>query len=460
MRHLSKSTTLFPQRVHSGFSLSKKFESTTEFCKSESDALECNAVAKSDNKNYNVHQSSEVSHQSSGKTPVTMPSKPASKKSSSGGSESSPKRRRTLPMTSLKCFLCNKIIKIENLSEHLLFGEVHCTKCPAVFQNCQCFQAWTTEQKLGNSHCEHALQYSVNPMQNLEMHLSNQYLENGTSCRASLIDKPHHLRAYVNGMNSLKHRLPWKEAVLCFKQGGKKPRGKKFTIIKEDRESKKHSAYNNSDDNCGTISDMNDLSKHHSQDLKTVPVLQDAVNSAEKEHVSINQQLGSLNVPSAKQDESAPLSLNSRDSLSNSSPVKKSLVDKGVQNIKKRSEVRKRRRSEWISGIRKRNHTPKNNPRVDYVETPLNGFYYVVRQAVSECPNCYAKISPPDFTVNIVTFLMTAVCADCSLTIYIVHDPPDDSSPRVCIVTGEEKRRSMKKKTSQKSRKLAAVVES
>lgn len=33
---------------------------------------------------------------------------------------------------------------------------------------------------------------------------------------------------------------------------------------------------------------------------------------------------------------------------------------------------------------------------------------------------------------------MTAICTGCGLTIYIVHDPPDDSAARVCIVTDQK----------------------
>ncbi|XP_068230977.1 uncharacterized protein [Palaemon carinicauda] len=459
MRHITKSTTLFPGRVHSAFSLCKKLEDSAEFFKPDIGVLENNTLEKSDTENCRVQQSPEVKWQRSIKPSVTMASKPSVKNASSGGSETSPKRRKILPMTSLKCFLCNKIIKIENLSEHLLFGLVNCNKCPAVFQNCQQFQIWKVEHKKGKHTCEHVLQYSVDPLRSLELHLSNQYLENGTSCKTSLIDKPHHLRAYVNGMDSLKKELPWREAVLRFKQDRKKPRDRKLKLIKEDSYGVKPSNCNNSGDNGAVNSTVNSFSEYNSPPHKTVPAEHDAQNSDDKVQVSVAPQLGSLGMSNDKQNQDVPSSLPSSSPIKNS-PNKNSHGDLGFQNTKKKPEARRRRKTEWISGIRKRNPTPKSSSSVSYVETPPNGFYYVVRHAVSECPNCYAKISPRDFTVNIKTFLMTAVCADCSLTIYIVHDPPDDSSPRVCIVTGQEKRHAMRKKTSQKSLKQTTVIES
>ncbi|XP_066987058.1 uncharacterized protein [Macrobrachium rosenbergii] len=458
MRHLTKSTTLFPQRVHSAYSLSKKYESSGEFCKSESEVLKNDTLEKSDNKTCQAQQSPERERQSPVKSSVTMPSKPCVKNAPSGGSKSSPQKQKILPMTSLKCFLCNKIIKIEKLSEHLLFGGVYCLKCPVVFKKCQSFQVWTVQQKQRNNPCEHVLQYSMDPMESLELHLSNQYLENGTSCRASLIDKPHHLRAYVNGMNSLKNEFPWKEAVSCFKQSGKKTKARKSTVTKE-QSVDKHSIHTANDDNISVNSNTNELSRDRSQDVKNGPVAPDIVKADDQVHISVKNELGNFNLSSDVQGQSVPTAT-PRQSPTKNSPNKNSYADLGLQNRKKKQEVRKRKRSEWISGIRKRNHSSKSNSSVSYVETPPNGFYYVVRHAVSECPNCYAKISPPDFTVNIVTFLMTAVCADCSLTIYIVHDPPDDSSPRVCIVTDEEKRAGARKKTTQRSLKKATVVES
>ncbi|XP_064099539.1 uncharacterized protein LOC135210704 [Macrobrachium nipponense] len=453
MRHLTKSTTLFPQRVHSAYSLSKKYESSGEFCKSKSEVLK-----KSDNETCQVPQALKKERQLSVKSSVTMPSKPCVKKSPSGGSKSSPKKQKILPVTSLKCFLCNKIIKTENLSEHLLFGGVYCLKCPVVFKKCQSFQVWTVQQKQGHNPCEHVLQYSEDPMESLELHLSNQYLENGTSCRASLIDKPHHLRAYVNGMNSMRNEFPWKEAVSCFKQGGRKTKARKGAVPTEQSDNR-HSIHTTSDD---VSVNSNELPKDHSQDINDVPVVPDTVKADDEVHISVNSELGNFTPTSDEQDQCVP-SVTPSPSPNKNSPNKNSCTDAGLQNRKKKQDVRKRKRSEWISGIKKRTHSSKsNNSSVSYVETPMNGFYYVVRHAVSECPNCYAKISPPDFTVNIVTFLMTAVCADCSLTIYIVHDPPDDSSPRVCIVTDEEKRAGARKKTtaSQRGLKKATIVES
>ncbi|XP_064100935.1 uncharacterized protein LOC135211565 [Macrobrachium nipponense] len=371
-----------------------------------------------------------------------MPGKP--KNSSRSVSEASQKRQKILPVTSLKCFICDKIIKTENLSEHILFGGVRCIKCPALFENCQDFQVGAKR-----SPCEHVLQYCVDPLESLELHLSKQYLENGTSCRASLIDKPHHVRAYVSGMDSQKHEFPWKEAVLCFKQGGKKPKEKASTVTKRHIDCNERSTYNSSDSNRTISSDMNDSLQGHSQNIRNVPVLPDSVNPDDKVSILVN-----------RQDQSTA-SLIPTKVLNKGSPYKNSYKHLGPLNGKKILQVRKRRKSEWISGIRKRNHFSKDDSKVSYVETPLNGFYYVVRHSVTECPNCYAKISPQDFTVNIVTFLMTAVCADCGLTIYIVHDPPDGSSPKVCIVTDEEKRaRAREKANIQRHLKQASAVES
>ncbi|XP_042884922.1 uncharacterized protein LOC122261385 [Penaeus japonicus] len=62
-----------------------------------------------------------------------------------------------------------------------------------------------------------------------------------------------------------------------------------------------------------------------------------------------------------------------------------------------------------------------------FLQTPRDGYYYVGHQAIEECPMCYAVLCPSRFTVNIKTFVLTTVCSDCNLTIYLI-DRPDSIS--------------------------------
>ncbi|XP_037797636.1 uncharacterized protein LOC119592775 [Penaeus monodon] len=77
----------------------------------------------------------------------------------------------------------------------------------------------------------------------------------------------------------------------------------------------------------------------------------------------------------------------------------------------------------------------KRGAKKSIIETPLNGYYLIVRHAIEECPMCYTELCPSRFTVNISSFFLSTVCVGCDLTIYIIFDPPDGSAPKIFIET-------------------------
>lgn len=58
-----------------------------------------------------------------------------------------------------------------------------------------------------------------------------------------------------------------------------------------------------------------------------------------------------------------------------------------------------------------------------FMETPSDGYYYLGHEAIEECPMCYAALCPSRFTVNARTYVLTTVCTDCNLPIYLMIDP-------------------------------------
>lgn len=58
-----------------------------------------------------------------------------------------------------------------------------------------------------------------------------------------------------------------------------------------------------------------------------------------------------------------------------------------------------------------------------FLKTPSDGYYYMGHEAIEECPMCYAALCPSRFTVNARTFVLSTVCIDCNLPIYLMIDP-------------------------------------
>ncbi|XP_064099542.1 uncharacterized protein LOC135210706 [Macrobrachium nipponense] len=92
-----------------------------------------------------------------------------------------------------------------------------------------------------------------------------------------------------------------------------------------------------------------------------------------------------------------------------------------------------------------RKKKPKANVSVNLVPQPSDGFYYITKKPIEECPNCYCILCPSASTVNCRTFLITFICPDCNLVIYIANDD-------TYIITDKESE-SLKKPLPGKSKK-------
>ncbi|XP_063596529.1 uncharacterized protein LOC134773274 [Penaeus indicus] len=77
----------------------------------------------------------------------------------------------------------------------------------------------------------------------------------------------------------------------------------------------------------------------------------------------------------------------------------------------------------------------KGGAKKRIIRTPSNGYYLIARHAIEECPMCYTELCPSRFTMNISSCFLSTVCVECDLTVYIIFDPPDGSTPKISIET-------------------------
>ena len=64
----------------------------------------------------------------------------------------------------------------------------------------------------------------------------------------------------------------------------------------------------------------------------------------------------------------------------------------------------------------KRTHTGGHKP---------DDFYYNSRGPIDHCPNCSSLLCPTRTSFNTTTLLITSICPECDLTIYINLNLPD-----------------------------------
>ena len=55
-------------------------------------------------------------------------------------------------------------------------------------------------------------------------------------------------------------------------------------------------------------------------------------------------------------------------------------------------------------------------------------FYYISRGPIEHCPNCSSLLCPTRTSFNITTLLITSICPECDLTIYINPNLPDQAN--------------------------------
>lgn len=429
--YLQNSTTLFPQRIKNPHVTNKDLSCKIDAFKSEYELHATHSSKKQSSQFAKRIEPVKITLNTEKQTKAVVQVPDCESSSCNNKSISSPQKRiKEMKPKCVKCFLCDRLIKVEHLSEHILFGEVKCVKCEVVFKDCQDFQLWTVESKMGDITCDHVLEYSGDPLETIKGHLSRQ-LEN-VSIKSELKIESH-LKTYINRMESLSNKLPWQQVILQFMKSKENSKCLKLQSKKEIKKKKKeegrkvHSNHINNNNVIQTLDGKFSCSS--------------SISSQEYKEQNALQNIKKMNVYDFLSEEYASGDSTTHNKASKhdlTSKMKERSIDK-VSHMDSKVSPTKKRKSVTTSVVSKKKvNGYKQTKSKDYVETPSNGFYYVVRHSITECPNCYAVISPPDFTVNIVTFLMTAICTGCGLTIYIVHDPPDDSAARVCIVTDQK----------------------
>ncbi|KAL7638203.1 UNVERIFIED_CONTAM: hypothetical protein RMT77_011828 [Armadillidium vulgare] len=61
---------------------------------------------------------------------------------------------------------------------------------------------------------------------------------------------------------------------------------------------------------------------------------------------------------------------------------------------------------------------------------PKNGFYFISKKVVEECPNCYEPLNPQSMKFNTKNCLISTSCKECFLLVFFLLDPPDGSEPK------------------------------
>lgn len=415
--HVKRSTTLFPMRINEDSSTSRSEIVDTHdqsLCTSNSDianlsALRCNVARESLTKGSmlpntpNIKQPGIETLKERFSPQKNRESVDSTISASEQLKESPNKRKLSLGRIPkyVKCFLCEGLIKEDHFSEHLLFGSVKCSTCNIRFTNCQSFQVWTTEYALGNVYCNHDFTYTGDPAMYLITKLSQSQSEN-------LLEKilsTKLLENYINKLKSLEDRSPWQHAIRVCKD---------FLSF-----------------NPATCLELNERENNgRNEDVFGIGK-RNVLNSAITENDWTNDR---INVSSPIEEECSGGILSQDYNLEQLEEATEFV--KVPENCFYTTESQ----SQKTTGKKQRTKKLKNknatlmsegDEPLEFVKIPINGFYYVSTKPVEECPNCYEKLCPSQFTVNVLTFLMTTICVECNLTVYI-------TSPDVHIVTGDE----------------------
>lgn len=304
----------------------------------------------------------------------------------------------------LKCYTCGEECVDDHFTGHLFFGEVGCTVCELRVMSCDRFREETL-----SSTCSHKFKFS-RPF---------KYLHNKISCSLSGRngDKMHSTRAalrlssYLSKLKSLKGKEPWSLAILQCKKWLDKLRFQKML----------HIFHANKRERTSVTSALS--SKEHAPfmsqgvPLTKKPKVSSITSKSYKTSNASKYHTADPSIDSCFTEGGEPEMLSHSPRLSHKVQMSESVPLSG-QNAGESLESQKPELV--ITG---------------FLDTPTDGYYYVSRRSIEECPMCYEELCPSRFTVNVHTFLLTTVCIDCGLTIYIVFDPPDGSVPKVAIVT-------------------------
>ncbi|XP_068231184.1 uncharacterized protein [Palaemon carinicauda] len=326
------------------------------------------------------------------------------------------------------CFVCRKEILKDLMSQHLLIGQVRCTSCSFIFKSCKSFQKLTAEMNFGIDICDHVLEYLSDPWETLKLCYSRNPISS-SSVTERIESK---VNEYLNQIESLKNRYPWKEIFSNSLKPASKPsklssvntsivsRSSENHVLESDRKYRSFSGESTFQDKSYVMVGFDKLPEINSN-INPITYSGDHTPKVKEYEEKEN------NLVIAK----------SSGSKNSGAPLEKQYhcTKQTANNMLK---VKKRGANFHHGESKRRVNDSENKKFKKLVEMPSDGFYYIVKHSVKECPNCYTVFKPQDFSVNIVTFLMTAICSDCGLTVYIVQDQTDGEHPTVCIVTDKE----------------------
>ncbi|XP_047481605.1 uncharacterized protein LOC125034011 isoform X2 [Penaeus chinensis] len=348
-----------------------------------------------------------------------------------------------------KCYTCGNMVKDVDFEEHLFFGETECTRCHWKISSCEAFRENKIDLIMGNATCLHTLTYCMTP---------SEYISNKISQESAVELDRSKLTSYVCSLNRLKGSDPWKKAIdQCqdFLDGETSQLSETNehlnaleTVHSLPEESVPTSKYEMKNspwfvhDHELILSQPYDL--EHLNDVVEFETAKDYPEvRMERSPVLFTESSGenmSTGLPHCQTDIDTCSGNLVRDVASQSTSLSDMTGMVGSMNSTRLQKGRKKKRktkcakqSKSKSGFSRLQ--ANSDAEKSFIETPANGYYLIVRQAIEECPMCYTEFCPSRFTVNINTYLLTTVCTGCALTVYIIVDPPDGSAPNIFIET-------------------------
>lgn len=336
------------------------------------------------------------------------------------------------PKNYIYCYTCEKLVKRKKIYKHLLFGKAQCRECNVMFINCFNFQEITTAFT-SHTTCKHNLCYLHDPFKLLKTRLIHDITPTGSPADERHILKK--ISSYIRQLDVVKLRPPWNSAILrCREKLGRITKKKSGTIFPHKPERSQHqenksqlevfkqkdaiSAYSTADRPC-----------HSQEQLQSVLNTQDT----EPEEILLTQSYNLQHLEEMVEYQVAHDYCNS-EMEKDKNPIQ--TANKSNPKTKRKKTCRRTERTTTKdTPLLQLTNSQRRKANLRFVKTPEDGYYYVVKKAIEECPMCYMELCPSRFSVNVVTFLMTTVCTGCNLTIYFVQDPPKGEAPTVAIVT-------------------------
>ncbi|XP_042884909.1 uncharacterized protein LOC122261380 [Penaeus japonicus] len=366
-------------------------------------------------------------------------------------SDHAPARKAT--KTYIRCFTCRKKSTGDRLTKHLIFGEVECALCRLIIIACRTFNEETSSSLSSGRICNHQFEFTK-PFEHLYVEISQKTKgKNSDKLPAATIAKK--FSNYLSKLKSLEMEEPWMSAILLSYE--------RLEVFRF-HESYNHKEVNNNEDIPGgypfndsepaSLSLQDECAPSSKGDMDNIIISSPyriSDFSVSELRVAEDSPADSLYSSADREPESRPRALKPRKTSDSTSEPKATPFERqpsepttptsGPKATPHETHPRKPSGSAPIAGPKTRVSSEPRAPELvvtGFLDTPADGYYYVSRRAIEECPMCYAELCPSRFTVNVQTFLLTTVCIGCGLAIYLVFDPPDGSLPKVAIVTGNK----------------------